>query len=369
VIFGGIPFVETKNWTEDFFPFGVSGVFAGAATVFFAYVGFDSVANLSEEVSNPNRNIPLGIIGSLVICTIFYMGVSMVVTGMVNYSVIDLDAPLSAAFASHGVKWAEVCIAFGALTGLTTTILTLLAAIPRVLMSMGADGLLPAWFGKIHPQYQTPVNSTIVMGVFASVLAVFINIDILSEIVSLGILFAFTIACACVLLLRMDPTKNQNPDATYRRVYESEREELDLLLENSSRNVQNRTRILIVSYSLGVLVVSILRTQDVPWQAVVAALVIPLTPFVLMHWDPKRGLVAYPTPRSEITNQPVFACPMVPTIPLLGIGINIYMASNLGANAYYLYFGWLFIGLIVYLVYGVNHSRLNADENTPFLRH
>jgi len=208
VIFGGIPYVDRKNWTDDFMPFGVSGIFAGAATVYMAFVGFDSIANLSEEVKKPSKDLPIGIVGSLIICTLLYTGVSLIVTGMVRYDLLrDTDAPLSEAFAIHGIYWAEIFISMGAFFGLTTTILTLLAALPRVIMCMGLDGLLPHWLGDVNPRFQTPMKATVLAGAMSMVLSIFVNIEFLAELVALPILTAFTMVCSSVLIMRHEPSR------------------------------------------------------------------------------------------------------------------------------------------------------------------
>jgi len=345
-------------------------VFAGAATVFFAYTGFDSVANLSEEVINPNRDVPIGIIGSLLICTGFYMGVALVITGMVSYKDIDLEAPLAKAFAFHGVAWAEVCIAFGAFAGLTTTILTLLGAIPRVIMSMGMDGLLPPWFGAINTRFQTPVNAVIVSALLAAVLGTLFDIELLSDVSALGLLVAFTISCCCVLLLRLDPQRNQKiEEANERSPLSPTRNtaQLEVLSDRYTNPLKYRTSILLIFYSFSITIISFLAVNGITWIALVPFAVIAFVSFMCMHYFPKQGFIIYAKPRSEMTGELVFSCPLVPTIPLLAIAINIYMAANLNALSYLLFFGWVVVGMVVYFGYGIRHSRLNWDMYSPLI--
>lgn len=286
------------------------------------------------------------------------MGVALVITGMVHYSQIDLEAPLAVAFAVHGLDWAEVIISVGAFAGLTTTILTLLAAIPRVLMSMGADGLLPMWFGKINERSQTPVNATVVSGFLAAGFALIVNLDILAEIVSLGTLMAFTIACACVLILRQDPKLNISDN----RVESTSENEMDVLLFTRNVSALKTTKYLLIIYSAGFITTSFVVVNEVHWIAILLLGVVTLVSFLLLHYIPSRGWVPYPKPHSHITREPTFSCPLVPTIPLLGIGVNVYMAANLLPRTWYLYFGWVGIGMIIYFVYGYRYSKLTSDS-------
>jgi APA family basic amino acid/polyamine antiporter len=222
VIVAGIPHIDPKNWTP-FAPYGYSGIslfghpiagmtgkggeplgmFAGAATIFFAYIGFDSVSTHAEEAKNPQRDVPIGIIASLLICTVLYIAVSAVITGMVRYDKIDIDAPIPSAFASVGMPWAQLLISAGALAGITSVLLVLMLSQPRVMLAMARDGLVPrSFFGAIHERFRTPWKSTILTGAFVAVLGGFLPLRILAELVNIGTLLAFVIVCAAVLILR-----------------------------------------------------------------------------------------------------------------------------------------------------------------------
>jgi APA family basic amino acid/polyamine antiporter len=174
--------VERANW-HPWAPNGVTGIFAASSIVFFSFVGFDTVATAAEEVRNPGRDLPLGIIGSLVICTALYAGMCLVITGMVPSSEIDLDAPFAAAFATRGMEWAAGIVSAGALTGITTSLLVSLLGQPRIYMTMSRDGLLPLFFGRIHPTRGTPVNAQLFTGVTAGLMAMLVNIDALAQLV------------------------------------------------------------------------------------------------------------------------------------------------------------------------------------------
>jgi APA family basic amino acid/polyamine antiporter len=206
--YGGISFFGIPVWGQEHNG-QLAGMLAGAATIFFAYIGFDAVSTQSEEARNPQRDVPVGIIASLIICTVLYIAVSAVLTGMIPYTRIDHDAPVSNAFAQVGLPWAQFLIAVGALTGITSVLLVMTLSQPRVLLAMARDGLLPSgFFADIHPRFQTPWKSTILTGVFVATLAAFLPLNVLAELVNIGTLLAFTMVCGAVLIMR-----KTNPDA------------------------------------------------------------------------------------------------------------------------------------------------------------
>ncbi|MDN5790822.1 MAG: amino acid permease [Micrococcales bacterium] len=184
--------------------FGVFGIIAAASVVFFAYIGFDIVATAAEETRNPKRDIPRGILGSLVICTVLYMAVSVVITGMLKYSDarMNTSAPLAEAFKANGANWASSLISLGAVAGLTTVVLVLMLGQNRVLFAMSRDGLLPAKLAAVHPKFGTPYVVTVGTGVFVAILAGIVPLAELSKLVSIGTLFAFVLVSAGVIILR-----------------------------------------------------------------------------------------------------------------------------------------------------------------------
>jgi APA family basic amino acid/polyamine antiporter len=187
------------------------GMLAGAAVIFFAYIGFDSVSTHSEEARNPKRDVPIGIIVSLVLCTVLYIAVAAVLTGMVPYDQIDKDAPVAVAFAKVG-SWAQFLISIGALTGMTSVLLVLMLCQPRVLLAMARDGLLPhSFFGAVHPRFRTPWKSTILTGLFVATLGGLLPLDVLAELVNIGTLLAFVIVCAAVLIMRKTHPHAERP--------------------------------------------------------------------------------------------------------------------------------------------------------------
>jgi APA family basic amino acid/polyamine antiporter len=200
----GATCVDPVNWR----PFlhedrGWSGVAEGAGRIFFAYIGFDSISTHSEEARNPQRDLTIGIIGSLLICTVLYVSVAAVLTGMVPYPSIDVNAPLSAAFRAHKLGFATGLITAGILAGLTSSLLVGTLSQPRILLAMSRDGMLPpSFFAAIHPRFRTPWKSTILVGAGVALVSALAPLGFLADLVSIGTLFAFLIVCAAVLILR-----------------------------------------------------------------------------------------------------------------------------------------------------------------------
>jgi APA family basic amino acid/polyamine antiporter len=222
VIIVGAYYVNPENW-KPFAPYdwtGISffgipihgrttpkgeplGMMAGAAIIFFAYIGFDSVSTHAEEARRPQRDVPIGIICSLVICTLLYVGVVAVLTGMVHYDQLDVNAGVSDAFKKAGLPWAEFIIAAAGVAGITSVLLVMLLSAPRVFLAMARDGLVSQrFFGDVHPRFRTPWKSTIAIGAFVCVLTGFLPIDALLHLTNIGTLFAFVIVCAAVLIMR-----------------------------------------------------------------------------------------------------------------------------------------------------------------------
>jgi APA family basic amino acid/polyamine antiporter len=224
VIIVGFFYVNTDNWTP-FVPdqifdakgeshFGWSGVITAATIVFFAYIGFDAVSTQAGEAINPKKDVPFAIIASLIICTILYILVSFVLTGMVNYSLLDLRAPVASAFSGVGLDWAVYLITIAATAGLFSVMLVMMLGQTRIFLGMAKDGLLPhSLFGKIHPKYKTPYRSTIFVGLIVSVVGATTPINTVSEMCSMGTLLAFAMVCGAVWLLRI---KEPNLERPYR---------------------------------------------------------------------------------------------------------------------------------------------------------
>jgi APA family basic amino acid/polyamine antiporter len=231
VILVGSFYINPQNWVP-FAPMGWTGIgilgyhihgevnaggepvgmLAGAAIIFFAYIGFDSVSTHAEEAKNPQRDVPIGIIASLVLCTILYIGVVAVLTGMVKYDQIDTEAGVSDAFKKNGLPWAEFIIAAAGVAGITSVLLVMMLSAPRVFLAMARDGLVPKnIFASVHPTFKTPWISTILIGFFVALLTGFLPIDALLHLTNIGTLFAFVIVCAAVLIMRQTNPQAKRP--------------------------------------------------------------------------------------------------------------------------------------------------------------
>jgi len=228
VIVVGAFYIDPRNWTP-FAPYGLSGIsffgntiagqrapsgepigmLAGAAIIFFAYIGFDSVSTHAEEARRPHRDVPIGIVSSLVVCTVLYVAVAAVLTGMVSYDKIAIKAPVSDAFRQVGLPGVQFIVSIGAVAGITSVLLVMMLSQPRVLLAMARDGLLPpSFFGAVHERFRTPWKSTILTGIVVSLMSGFLPLRILAELVNIGTLLAFVIVCAAVLIMR-----RTNPNA------------------------------------------------------------------------------------------------------------------------------------------------------------
>ncbi|MBK9108267.1 MAG: amino acid permease [Saprospiraceae bacterium] len=210
----GFSYISSENWVP-FIPeriidvdgrghYGWFGIVTAAGVIFFAYIGFDAVSTLAQEAKNPQKDMPVGILGSLVVCTILYILVALVMTGIVNYKDLNVPAPIALAIdkAGSGLEWLRFPVKLGAIAGLSSVILVMLMGQPRIFFSMAQDGLLPPVFAKVHHKYKTPHVTTILTGVVAAFFAGVLPINILGELVSIGTLFAFVIVCIGIIVLR-----------------------------------------------------------------------------------------------------------------------------------------------------------------------
>ncbi len=284
VIGVGAFYVNPENW-RPFAPYGYSGlaffghpvlgqtspsgapvgVLAGAAIIFFAYIGFDSISTHAEEARRPNRDVPIAIIVSLVLCTVLYIAVAAVLTGMVPYDRIDLKAPVSNAFAQAGLPWAQFLVSLGAIAGITSVLLVMMLSQPRVWLAMARDGLVPtSFFGAIHDKYRTPWKATLLTGAFVSLGGALLPIRVLAELTNIGTLFAFVVVCIAVLIMRAKHPEAERP----------------------------------------------------------------------------------------------FRAPWVPFVPIAGILTCLMLMFSLGVENWYRLFAWLGLGLLIYFLYGRQHSVL-----------
>jgi basic amino acid/polyamine antiporter, APA family len=231
VIGVGAFYVNPANW-HPFAPYGYSGlsffgkpilgqtsptgapvgVLAGAAIIFFAYIGFDSISTHAEEARRPNKDVPIAIVSSLILCTVLYIAVAAILTGMVRYDKIDIKAPVSNAFAQAGLPWAQALVSVGAIAGITSVLLVMMLSQPRVWLAMARDGLVPtSFFGAIHEKYRTPWKATLLTGVFVMTGGALLPIRVLAELTNIGTLFAFVVVCSAVLIMRVLHPEAERP--------------------------------------------------------------------------------------------------------------------------------------------------------------
>ncbi|EFA86595.1 putative cationic amino acid transporter [Heterostelium album PN500] len=335
VIIVGSFYTDTKNW-DNFTPFGAKGIFNAAAITFFAYLGFDGVCNVAEEVKNPQRDLPIGILGSLGISTVLYVGVAIVLTLMVPYTNMDVNAPVSQAFGDHGLKWAEIIVSIGAFAGLTTAQLSGLLSQPRLYFSLSRDGLLPKWFSYIHPRFKTPFYSTIFTGVCAAVIALFVEIDVLADMVSIGTLLSFTLVSTCVLIMRY-PVITDKSQSTSKWIVR----DFPLFLQ--------RPMYLCIMIAVLSGICTAGYSHDLHYSVIIVFGVLALIPSAIVFF-----LVPDNIP-------PGFKCPWVPFLPILSIWVNMYLMVSLSWETWVRLVVWLVIGLLIYVFYGQKHSRVGRE--------
>jgi APA family basic amino acid/polyamine antiporter len=333
-VFVGFNYVRADNFTP-FFPGGFAGVQAGAAIIFFSYIGFDAVSTAAEETRNPKRDIPIGILGSLAICTLIYVAVAAVLVGIIPYTRLGIADPLAAALAFIGKGWAAGVVSFGAVVAMTAVLLVFQLGQPRIFFSMSRDGLLPKTFAAVHPRYRTPHVTTIWTGVFVAVFAAFASLDEIVELTNIGTLFAFVLVCAGVMVLRHTDPDRPRP---FRTPW------IPLLplwlfllgwLPGQLKNASDwGTRI------------EYLLVFNV---AVLGTLFSAVGLYALVRGRRVPGLV-----KTEFA--------------LAGIASCFWLMRGLPAITWWRFLGWLALGLLIYSLYGVRHSRL-ADGLAPFPAH
>ncbi|XVF56807.1 hypothetical protein PTKIN_Ptkin06aG0150100 [Pterospermum kingtungense] len=397
IVAGGYLGFKT-GWTgyklpTGYFPFGVDGMLAGSATVFFAYIGFDTVANTAEEVKNPQRDVPLGIATSLAICCGLYLLVSVVIVGLVPYYAMDPDTPISSAFASHGMQWAAYIITIGAVTALCSTLMGSILPQPRILMAMARDGLLPSFFSDVNKRAQVPIKSTLATGIVAATLSFFMDSSQLAGVVSVGTLLAFTMVAISVLVLRYVP-----PDVV--PLPSSLQESIDSVTLRYSRDNQvifgENSEMSTSGGSSQPLLVDcpVVEKQEAQASCTlneqnrrkIAGWTIMLTcvgAFILTFaasnlWLPSlhkftlcgaggilllSGLIVLTSidqddARHNFGHTGGFICPFVPLLPIASILINVYLLINLGAGTWARVSVWHIIGVLIYAFYGRTHSSL-----------
>jgi len=329
-IVAGAFHVKPANW-KPFFPYGMAGCWAGVGKVFFSYIGFDSVSTLAGEVRRPERDLPIGIVGTLLVVTMLYVVVALVLTGMLPYHMIDVNAPLSKAFESVHTSWAAIAISFGSITVITATTLVSLVGQPRIFYQMSKDGLMFKIFGKVNRRTGVPVEGTIITGLLSAVIALFLDLNVLINMISIGTLLAFTVVCGGVVILRYEPA---DPN-----VEKSQNTSLKVILFAIGCIIFATKQKVEVNVSLG---------ADIAiWLAFFAPVVATFIPLLLLK---------------PLNIPSTFKCPLVPFIPCLGILMNIWFILSLDIASIYRLIVWTFLGMLIYIFYGIRNSALIKDD-------
>ena len=327
VIAVGAFYVDTSNWTP-FAPHGLSGVLKGVSAVFFAYIGFDAISTTAEECKNPQRDLPRAMIISLLICTVLYIAITLVLTGMVNSGELAVGDPLAFVFQRHHLDWISGIVALSAIIAMASVLLVFQIGQPRIWMSMSRDGLLPKRFSNIHPRFKTPAFSTVVTGLVVGIPSLFMNLTEVTDLTSIGTLFAFVIVCAGVLKL---PPPEENGKRRFRIPY------------------INGKYIIPVLYFVTVVVIIIFRGDkfwslfsiEAGWS--VFKHKIPYLSFLLLS-----GWITLKTYQRSYS-----------LLPVLGLLINLYLMTELEVSNWLRFLIWLVLGLIIYFAYSFWKSKLH----------
>ncbi|XP_058736287.1 cationic amino acid transporter 9, chloroplastic isoform X1 [Vicia villosa] len=357
VIVAGAFEVDVSNWSP-FAPHGVRSILTGATVVFFAYVGFDAVANSAEESKKPQRDLPIGIIGSLLVCIALYIGVCLVITGMVPFNLLGEDAPLAEAFKSKGLKFVSILISIGAIAGLTTALLVGLYVQSRLYLGLGRDGLLPALFAKVHPRRHTPINSQIWAGCVASIMAGLLNVHTLSHILSVGTLTGYSVVSACVVVLRWkDKTNSQvSPSAKREGVFFL----VVVALSGFTAGLLFRYEVSIIFVIVAIVVaigasIALLFRQNTRRN-------MKKTSGLFTSRRVRHGFIRRRLSTEVYGDSVAFSCPGVPIVPNICIFFNMFLFGQLHHEAWVRFVILSFVMVGVYAIYGQYHGDPNADE-------
>jgi len=341
VMVAGCFYVNTSNWTP-FLPNGIGGVLTGTSAVFFSYIGFDAISTTAEECQNPQRDLPRAMFYSLIICTVVYVLVALVLTGMTSYKHLNVGDPLAYVFATMNSKWANWIagiISISAVIATASVLLVFQLGQPRIWMSMSRDGLLPPIFARIHPKYKTPSFSTILTGLVVGIPALFLNLSVVVDLTSVGTLFAFVLVCGGILALQNDPNRLQSKFKT--------------------------------PYVNGKYIVPVM-------------LIVAVALFQWLYKGGFGGYMNFADAKGNVTWEVIrgkvpfflFGITFVVTavlsylknfslIPVLGFLCCSYLLSESGTTNWERFLVWLVIGLVLYFVYGSRHSKLALKEVQP----
>ncbi len=400
VIAVGIFYVDTANW-DPFAPNGVTGVLKGVSAVFFAYIGFDAISTTAEECKDPQRDLPRGMMWAIIICTILYIAIALVLTGMVNFSLLNVGDPLAFVFEKLDLKWMSGIIAVSAVVAMASVLLVFQMGQPRIWMSMSRDGLLPKRFSKVHPKYKTPSYATVVTGFVVAIPALFLNLTLVTDLCSIGTLFAFVLVCAGVLVLQ---NRTDIPRGKFKTPYVNSKYILPFLIviglvfafgfnkKATMDFITNETQInsseaiitslnkedtkKVYDYLVSIdaknstvgkpdleLLLSKYHKDEATYSKVIAGL--PLADTV--KYESGFSLFKHKIPMwiflFVLVGLVVWSFKSnLSLIPLLGLICCLYMMAELSVWNW-IYFGiWLLIGLVIYFSFSHKNSKLNSIE-------
>ncbi|XP_019941475.2 high affinity cationic amino acid transporter 1 isoform X1 [Paralichthys olivaceus] len=372
-----------------FMPFGFTGVLSGAATCFYAFVGFDCIATTGEEVKNPQRAIPIGIVSSLLICFVAYFGVSAALTLMMPYYLLDSNSPLPVAFKYVGWGGAKYAVAVGSLCALSTSLLGAMFPMPRVIWAMADDGLLFKFMAEISPRTKTPLIATLTSGIGAAIMAFLFDLKDLVDLMSIGTLLAYTLVAACVLVLRYQP---EQPSMAYEMTNTQEEVELSdgisipsigilpgveerfsfkalLFPDNPEPSMLSGFSVNVCASLMGtlILVFSVLAVQGgfAVWNLVALSIIFMVCLFLTF--------IIWRQPESKTKLS--FKVPMLPFIPVISMFVNVYLMMQLDRGTWIRFSVWMAIGFVIYFCYGIHHSaeaamaRSSPDTEMTISKH
>ena len=397
VIVFGVFYINSDNWVP-FLPNGMGGVLQGVSAVFFAYIGFDAISTTAEECKNPQRDLPRGMMYAIIICTILYCLIALVLTGMVNYKLLNVDDPLAFVFEHHNLKWLSGIVSVSAIVAMASVLLVFQLGQPRIWMSMSRDGLLPPAFSKIHPKFKTPSFSTIVTGLIVGIGTLVFNLSTVTDLTSIGTLFAFVLVCAGVLKLHQMPDA---PERKFKTPYINSRWILPLLfilciifsfLYNplSSKNfifsrdvVQNKSKIIqILSENpnsqdalFKVLSQKDIKMNPTNWQADIMMANNAALKNALLNISNDTEIFLESNFSVFSHNIPLWLFWLIflyysiqciikkhSLIPVLGLLSCFYMMSQIELKNWIGFLIWLAIGLVIFFSYSIHNSNLKNTK-------
>lgn len=341
VIVAGLFYVKPENWSP-FMPNGIRGIMGGTAAVFFSYIGFDAISTTAEECKDPQRDLPKGMFNALIICTILYVIIALVLTGMVNYTNLNVGDPLAHVFEVNGIDWLAGVIAVSAIIATASVLLVFQLGQPRIWMSMSRDGLLPPAFSRIHPKFKTPSFSTIVTGLVVGIPALFLNLDTVVDLCSVGTLFAFVLVCGGIIRLQQQRKKlaaegkaDEIPDSKFKVPHVNGKFIVPLLFII--------TVVLFAIFADGG-IGSLFTFEDSGWKGIREQI-----PFIAF------GIIFFIVAILSFVRS-------YSLIPVLGFLCCTYLLCESGTSNWERFLIWLGIGLVIYFAYSRYHSKMNKKE-------